>query len=1214
MPKPLLSIDDFSAGIIDDETVQASNGFQKAVEVDIYDKPGILRPSFQLTEESTTAGLITAMDVYDGDGTEKLYGFDGERVYKRTNNIWSEDRVLSGTTALLDTPDMLTWNGSVWYATKTDIGRLNGITYDDDYLTTVLSGTLPAQDDKWKPLKPFLDKLYIGDGRYVSSLDTAGVFTAEDLTLPSGYRIKAMEVIGDRLAIAASGNSSFAGDSSASVVFMWDGVSDLFEQQINVDAVGGVQSLKNVDNILYLFARNIAPPAPAGIDIYYFNGSDFELLKTVPAAEGATDSCRMYVNAVANWNNNVLFGSSKVSGSSNQLHGVWKWGRINRNSPRSLVMENKISSGESVNISVSSIEVFDDKYFVANEQTNVDTGGVIYEVNTASSALSFTGTCRHNSCYQIDTSHYINFFLSENNDGFVQVFNVDTSTNDVTTAGPALEFDTQENSYNSCYGIDTTHFINFWAGKDDDGFVQVFEVSTSTKYDVETNSNKFEFNTQNSTFNSCCQIDTNHYINFSQGSAYIIEVDTSAQLVTTSSDKLDFDTNSGLYNECLLIDANHVINFWRDTDGDGQVQIFEVDTSTWEITTVAASLEFDTESYAFGSGYKVDDNHVIFFWDGSSGFDGFVQTFEVNTTTWAVTTAAASLEFDTQTNAYNSCYKVDTNHFINFWMGVNDDGFVQTFEVNTTTWAVTTAAASLEFDTVQAEYNGCTQVDDNHFINFWSGDSDDGYAQVFEVNTSTWSVSTAADRIEFDTSLAKYNKPQKVDDSSIINFWEADDTVGRAKVFNVDTSTWVISDKGVILEFETGSFSTYNSSCEVDTNYFLNFWQGDDSDGFVQLFKIDTSNDLYSVSTAAAWLEFDTADGEFHSCHGIDTNHFINFWQGASNDGFVQVFEVNTTTWEVTTANASLEFDTAEGQYNSCEQLDSNHFINFWEGDADDGYTQVFAVNTSTWAVSTAADRLEFDTTFGRYNSCVKVDTNHIINFWRGSGDDGYTQIFEVNTSTWEVSTVAATLEFDTANNAYNECLLIDDNHVLNFWQENDAAKAQVFEIDTSTWAITTAEDVLEYATSYSGGYLSAFQIDTGSYITFWTDTNTDGFAQTFTANIPTGVVYRVDALSTTTGNTGAYVETQQYELTQDDDKTLIKGVKVFAKPLPDGTSIDVSYSIDEASYVSLGTITSANQDDILYGIYKRGERLQVKLEMTSNGTNLPEIYKINIY
>jgi hypothetical protein len=60
------------------------------------------------------------------------------------------------------------------------------------------------------------------------------------------------------------------------------------------------------------------------------------------------------------------------------------------------------------------------------------------------------------------------------------------------------------------------------------------------------------------------------------------------------------------------------------------------------------------------------------------------------------------------------------------------------------------------------------------------------------------------------------------------------------------------------------------------------------------------------------------------------------------------------STWAVTTANSALEFDTQNCYENSSIIIDSNHFLNFWRGTDGDSFAQVMAVNTSTWAVTTA--------------------------------------------------------------------------------------------------------------------------------------------------------------------------------------------------------------------------------------------------------------------
>lgn len=360
-----------------------------------------------------------------------------------------------------------------------------------------------------------------------------------------------------------------------------------------------------------------------------------------------------------------------------------------------------------------------------------------------------------------------------------------------------------------------------------------------------------------------------------------------------------------------------------------------------------------------------------------------------------VTTAGASLEFDTQDCLEPACCMIDENHSINFWRSVDNDAQAQVFAFNTTTWAVTTANSALEFDAGNGGASSCFKVDDNHFINFWKGTDDDGFVQIFEVNTSTWAVTTAGASLEFDTTANSENTCCQVDTNHFINFWVSNGgTSNLTQVFTVNTSTWAITTANSSLEFETQA-ANYNSCCKVDTNHFVNFWNGVGSDGFTQTFEVNTTT--WAVTTASSVLEFDTQESFFNSCCNIDENHVINFWGGASVHGFTQVFEINTSTWAITTANSPLEYYT-EGinLYNSCCEIDTNHFINFWYGLDGDGYTQTFTVNTSTWAVTTQSATLEFDTQSNAHNACCQIDVNHYVNSWVGVDGDGFSQVFNV--------------------------------------------------------------------------------------------------------------------------------------------------------------------------------------------------------------------------
>lgn len=363
---------------------------------------------------------------------------------------------------------------------------------------------------------------------------------------------------------------------------------------------------------------------------------------------------------------------------------------------------------------------------------------------------------------------------------------------------------------------------------------------------------------------------------------------------------------------------------------------------------------------------------------------------------YAITTANSVLEFDTQNGVSNACFVIDSNHFINFWGGgTNTRLTFQTFTVNTSTWAVTTAGSSLEVASIKGSENKCEQIDANHFIVF---SYDMGvfkwWASIVAVNTTTWAVTTATTPLNFGAGGGgQHGDCAKIDANHFIEFYCALDADGFAQVFVVNTTTWAVTTASAALEFDTQN-GNYSNCAKIDTNHFINFWSGVDFDGFVQVFTVNTTT--WATTTAGAVLEFDTQAKYSGNCYKIDDTHFINFWVGTDNDGFVQVFTVNTSTWAVTTAGSVLEYDTAEGGTPSCYQIDDNHFINFWRGIDADGFAQVFTVNTSTWAVTTSAAKLEFDTQENMYNSCYQIDTNHFINFWGGFDVDGFVQVFAV--------------------------------------------------------------------------------------------------------------------------------------------------------------------------------------------------------------------------
>jgi hypothetical protein len=286
---------------------------------------------------------------------------------------------------------------------------------------------------------------------------------------------------------------------------------------------------------------------------------------------------------------------------------------------------------------------------------------------------------------------------------------------------------------------------------------------------------------------------------------------------------------------------------------------------------------------------------------------------------------------------------------------------------------------------------------------------------------------------------------------------------------------------------------------------------GVDNDGFAQVFTVNTTT--WAITTASSVLEYDTAYSDWKHCLAVDSNHVFLIWHGGSgNDLFGQVFAINTSTWAISTTQANTALDTGSDNYPRMVRVDTNHFLATWRGAGSDGFTQIFTVNLSTWAITKEGTALEFDTTDTYQPKPVAIDANHFIVFWASTGANpnyACAQVLAVNTTTWAVTTAGAKFSYYT-NSQYADGVAIDANHVINWFADGaNAGYAFTFAINTTTWAVTTTSSAFKFDTV--GLNPNVATVDSNHYIVFWQGTDNHSQAEIFAVNTSTY------AISTTT-------------------------------------------------------------------------------------------------
>lgn len=332
-----------------------------------------------------------------------------------------------------------------------------------------------------------------------------------------------------------------------------------------------------------------------------------------------------------------------------------------------------------------------------------------------------------------------------------------------------------------------------------------------------------------------------------------------------------------------------------------------------------------------------------------------------------------------------------------------------------------------------------TKIDSEHFIIFWKGTStQDGYAQVMELLEGSGTVTPLGTPVLFDTTNSS-NKCIAVNSYTFLNVWTGVGNDGYAQVFTIDND-YNITAEGAKFEFDIAGAS-FMSIAKIDSTHFICFYSNDSDNGVAQILEITGSLNVINVGTP---LTFDSsANVQKISCVPIGNGtHFLTFWRSSTTAAKAQVFSVNTGTWATASIGSALTFTTEDVLSLEAISLeDGQHFVNVWGTFlTEKNVARVFNVNPSTYAVTVLGSLFNFDPgslTLAQYIQNVSMEDGiHFTIFWKktGGGSGGYSRIFEVNLSTFEISNTSNLLFFTEGNNYMNSAILMTPYRIVNFW------------------------------------------------------------------------------------------------------------------------------------------------------------------------------------
>lgn len=298
---------------------------------------------------------------------------------------------------------------------------------------------------------------------------------------------------------------------------------------------------------------------------------------------------------------------------------------------------------------------------------------------------------------------------------------------------------------------------------------------------------------------------------------------------------------------------------------------------------------------------KVSDTKIAAFWTGASN-DGFCSNFTIDEVTGAVTPLGTPLEFDTGNAVDKKAILINSTHVLLVWQGVSNDGFVQAFNVLAD--SIVAEDVPLEFDTGNGEDFTLAQIDSTHFICFYQGTSGDGIATVFEVDTGgAYAVTEPGSPLTFESGAINGNACVAVGDGThFINFWR-NASGAQVQCFTVNTGTWAITAEDTPLNYATNGTLSSIMDCG-DGEHFVNVCQLDSTAGSAQAFELDTGT--FAVTEVGTPVTFTPTSLNSLVAAQLDENHFVAFYSTALGTGFVQMLEMNLTTFDISEAGPEL--------------------------------------------------------------------------------------------------------------------------------------------------------------------------------------------------------------------------------------------------------------------------------------------------------------------
>lgn len=293
-----------------------------------------------------------------------------------------------------------------------------------------------------------------------------------------------------------------------------------------------------------------------------------------------------------------------------------------------------------------------------------------------------------------------------------------------------------------------------------------------------------------------------------------------------------------------------------------------------------------------------------------------------------------------------------------------------------------------------------------------------------------------------------------------------------------------------VLEHDTAN-GTYNSVCKIDDTHFAVAYSSSGDYGYLKTFRVNADLSVAEIDS----LEYDAVISTHPSLVKIDDTHLFLAYSGNNFAVTVLTLSIDANYDNITIID-SLVTDTGSNNGNdtSVAMLDSSRFVVAFSGSGSDGYLRTISIDES-YNISSIA-YLEHDTTSGRYNSLVTLDSTHVaLAYSRANAYDGHLKTFYISNDLNTITPID-----DIVHNtptAHHSLLSIDSTHMILAYRDSTDAKGRIITIEIDESYDISVVDTYEFDNT-SISYISLCKIDSTHLAVAYYGVDGDGFINTF--------------------------------------------------------------------------------------------------------------------